>query len=86
MYRACEVAAISMKPQKWDKAGTRPSSPQARTSPGSPHRTVSDGLRHAPLQGGDRFCDDRWNPAITRTLVLDGAQMILIPSYGLQPL
>ena len=28
------------------------------------------------------ICNDRWNPMITRTLVLDGAQLILIPSYG----
>ena len=28
------------------------------------------------------ICNDRWNPRITRTLVLDGARLILIPSYG----
>ena len=28
------------------------------------------------------ICNDRWNPLITRTLVLDGASLILIPSYG----
>lgn len=28
------------------------------------------------------ICNDRWNPMIPRTLVLDGAQLILIPSYG----
>ena len=28
------------------------------------------------------ICNDRWNPMITRTLVLDGARLILIPSYG----
>ena len=28
------------------------------------------------------ICNDRWNPMITRSLVLDGAQLILIPSYG----
>lgn len=28
------------------------------------------------------ICNDRWNPMIVRTLVLDGAQLILIPSYG----
>jgi len=28
------------------------------------------------------ICNDRWNPLITRTLVLDGARLILIPSYG----
>ena len=33
-------------------------------------------------RAGMVICNDRWNPMITRTLVLDGAQMILIPSYG----
>lgn len=28
------------------------------------------------------ICSDRWLPIISRTLVLDGAQMILIPTYG----
>ena len=28
------------------------------------------------------ICNDRWNPLIARTLVLDGASLILIPSYG----
>ncbi|MBM3935463.1 MAG: carbon-nitrogen hydrolase family protein [SAR202 cluster bacterium] len=28
------------------------------------------------------ICNDRWNPMIVRTLVMDGAQMVLIPSYG----
>ena len=28
------------------------------------------------------ICADRANPLISRTLVLDGAQFILIPSYG----
>lgn len=28
------------------------------------------------------ICNDRWNPEIVRTLVLDGARIILIPSYG----
>ena len=28
------------------------------------------------------ICNDRWNPLIARTLVLDGANLILIPSYG----
>lgn len=28
------------------------------------------------------ICNDRWNPLITRTLVLDGARLILIPSSG----
>ena len=35
-------------------------------------------------RAGILICNDRWNPAIARTLVLDGAQMILIPSYGLK--
>ncbi|MCZ6679523.1 MAG: carbon-nitrogen hydrolase family protein [Candidatus Poribacteria bacterium] len=33
-------------------------------------------------RAGIVICNDRWNPLITRTLVLDGAQVILIPSYG----
>ena len=28
------------------------------------------------------ICNDRWNPQIVRALVLDGARVILIPSYG----
>ena len=28
------------------------------------------------------ICNDRWNPHIIRTMVLDGAQVIFIPSYG----
>ena len=28
------------------------------------------------------ICNDRWNPAIARALALDGARIILIPSYG----
>ncbi|MBI3944132.1 MAG: carbon-nitrogen hydrolase family protein [Chloroflexi bacterium] len=28
------------------------------------------------------ICHDRWNPTIARTLVLDGARYICIPSYG----
>jgi len=31
---------------------------------------------------GILICNDRWNPLIARTLVLDGAQFLLIPSYG----
>ena len=31
---------------------------------------------------GILICNDRWNPMIARTLVLDGAQMILIASHG----
>lgn len=33
-------------------------------------------------RAGIVICNDRWNPLISRTLVLDGAQLILIPSYG----
>ncbi|MBM4438293.1 MAG: carbon-nitrogen hydrolase family protein, partial [Actinobacteria bacterium] len=33
-------------------------------------------------RAGFMICNDRWNPLIARTLVLDGAQMLLIPSYG----
>jgi predicted amidohydrolase len=35
-------------------------------------------------RAGILICNDRWNPAIARTLVLDGAQMLLIPSYGMK--
>ena len=31
---------------------------------------------------GMLICNDRWNPMIARTLALDGARMLLIPSYG----
>ncbi len=31
---------------------------------------------------GTMICNDRWNPDIARAQVLDGAQVILIPSYG----
>ena len=31
---------------------------------------------------GVLICNDRWNAHIARTLVMDGAQMLLIPSYG----
>ena len=33
-------------------------------------------------RAGFVICNDRWNPMIVRTLVLDGAQYILIPSFG----
>lgn len=33
-------------------------------------------------RAGFMICNDRWNPLIARALVLDGAQMLLIPSYG----
>ena len=33
-------------------------------------------------RAGFLICNERWNPAIARTLVLDGAQLLLIPSYG----
>ena len=35
-------------------------------------------------RAGIVICNDRWNPMIARTLVLDGAQLLLIPSYGLK--
>ena len=28
------------------------------------------------------ICNERWEPVIARTLVLDGAQFLLIPAYG----
>lgn len=31
---------------------------------------------------GIMICNDRWNPDVARTQVMDGAQMILIPAYG----
>ena len=31
---------------------------------------------------GILICNDRWNPRIARTQVLDGARLLLIPSYG----
>ena len=33
---------------------------------------------------GILICNDRWHPMIARTLVLDGAQMLLIASYGMK--
>ncbi|MYE90371.1 carbon-nitrogen hydrolase family protein [Candidatus Poribacteria bacterium] len=33
-------------------------------------------------RAGAVICNDRWNPMIARTLVLDGARLIFIPSYG----
>lgn len=33
---------------------------------------------------GILICNDRWNPMIARTIVLDGAQMLLINSYGMK--
>jgi len=33
-------------------------------------------------KAGFLICNDRWNPIIARTLVLDGAQYLLIPSFG----
>ena len=33
-------------------------------------------------RAGILICNDRWNPHIARTLVLDGAEFLLIPSYG----
>lgn len=31
---------------------------------------------------GFMICNDRWNPALARILVLDGAQFLLIPAFG----
>ena len=31
---------------------------------------------------GFLICYERWNPAIARALVLDGAQLLLVPSFG----
>jgi predicted amidohydrolase len=28
------------------------------------------------------ICNDRWNPDVARTQVMDGAQILLIPAYG----
>ncbi|MEZ4870262.1 MAG: carbon-nitrogen hydrolase family protein [Caldilineaceae bacterium] len=33
-------------------------------------------------RAGIVICNDRWNPLIVRTLVLDGARVLFIPSYG----
>ena len=33
-------------------------------------------------RAGFLICNDRWNPLIARTLVLDGAKVLLIPSWG----
>src|SRR5207249_5352408 len=33
-------------------------------------------------RAGFLICNDRWNPMIARTVVLDGARILLIPSYG----
>lgn len=33
-------------------------------------------------RAGIVICNDRWNPLIARTLVLDGARVIFIPSHG----
>ena len=33
-------------------------------------------------RAGILICNDRWNPLIARTLVLDGARLLLIPSFG----
>ena len=35
-------------------------------------------------RAGILICNDRWNPMIGRTLVLDGAQLLLITSYGMK--
>ena len=31
---------------------------------------------------GIMICNDRWNPDVARTQVMDGAQILLIPAYG----
>lgn len=31
---------------------------------------------------GIMICNDRWNPDVARTQIMDGAQMLLIPAYG----
>jgi len=33
-------------------------------------------------RAGIMICNDRWNPLIARTLVLDGARVIFVPTYG----
>ena len=33
-------------------------------------------------RAGMLICNDRWNPLIARSIVLDGAQMLYIPTYG----
>lgn len=33
-------------------------------------------------RAGIVICNDRWNPLIVRTLAMDGARFLLIPSYG----
>ena len=33
-------------------------------------------------RAGFLICNDRWNPMIARTLAVDGARLLLIPSYG----
>jgi len=50
-----------------------------------PFNRVGNRLRafDTPIgRAGFVICNDRWNPLIVRTLVLDGAQVILIPSYA----
>ena len=33
-------------------------------------------------RAGVLICNDRWNPLIARSIVLDGAQVLYIPTYG----
>ena len=50
-----------------------------------PFNRVGKSLRafDTPLgRVGIMICNDRWNPMIARTLVLDGARLLLVPSYG----
>ena len=55
------------------------------THPSWTFNRVGESLRafDTPIgRAGFVICNDRWNPLITRALVLDGANLILIPSYG----
>ena len=55
------------------------------TSPNWDFNRVGQSLRaiDTPLgRVGIMICNDRWNPDVARTQVMDGAQMLLIPAYG----
>ena len=55
------------------------------TDPSCNFNRVGESLRafDTPLgRVGILICNDRWNPMIARALALDGARMLLIPSYG----
>ena len=50
-----------------------------------PFNRIGESLRafDTPLgRVGMMICNDRWNPMIARTLVLDGARLLLVLSYG----